>query len=67
LLDSLPSRDAEVVATLRADEEAGLELVVPVVRIALRARVLVALARFRFRGALVLDGNVDTAGHDDRV
>src|SRR6266508_6500683 len=61
--DPLARRHLEVVAALRADPVSLLELVVAVVRVALRARVRVALAVGRRRRLLGLDGDVDPLGH----
>src|SRR5439155_14635460 len=52
----------EVMPTVRAHPERRLELVVPIVRGALRARVRVLLPR-RLWDVPMLDGDVDPGGH----
>src|SRR5256885_1432199 len=52
-----------MVAAVRADVQVVLELVVPIVGAALRARVRVPLALRLRRRVSVLDGNVDPGRH----
>src|SRR5206468_2302366 len=60
--DARPCAHREVMAAVRAHPEGRLELVIPVVRSALRARVRVLLSR-RLWDVPMLDGDVDPGGH----
>src|SRR3954454_21016237 len=57
----------KVVAALRADPKVRVELVVPVVRAAARARVRVRPASVLWRRVFVLDGDVDPFRHGESV
>jgi len=62
--DSLAGPDRKVEPTVGTNAQVGLELIVSVVRIALRARVGVRRLVPRFLGKVaVLDGDVDLGGH----
>src|SRR5207245_6769725 len=60
--DAAAGAHGEVMPAMRADPERRLELVVPIVRGALRARVRVLLPR-RLWDVPMLDGDVDPGGH----
>jgi hypothetical protein len=64
LRDPVARSHREMVAAVRADPKVGVQLVVSVMRAALRARVRMLTASVVGAIAAMLDGDVDTARHD---